>query len=165
MLDLKEKYLDLEARVEALEGATVSGVPKLSIAARFDAQYTRISEVGKNINAKIEHECSAIRAEMREGFAAVTERFSMVDERFSTVDERFNTVDERFNTVDERFNTVDERLSTVDERLSTVDERLMGIDERLMGIDERLNAHDQRFDRLETLLVGIDAKLSDARQH
>ncbi|WP_155126414.1 hypothetical protein [[Actinomadura] parvosata] len=158
MLDCAEKHLDLEARVEALEEAIVSGVPQQSIATRFETQYTRISEVGQNINARIGREVDSLRAQMKAGFAAVDERFEKIDLRFERVDERFQKIDLRFEQIDARFQKIDERFEQIDERLEQIDVRFEKMDERLENVEKRL-------DTIETLLVRIDAKLGDDRSN
>ncbi|MFC5829338.1 hypothetical protein [Nonomuraea insulae] len=150
-MDLEEKYLDLEVRVKALEATTVSGVPKQSIAARFDTQYERISEVGMNINSKIEREVGALRLDMKARFAAVDERLG----------ERFAEVDERFTEVDGRLKLLQTELTKVTEIVQTIHNDSGLRDLRIDKLEGRLDTHDERFDRLEAILVRIDAKLPD----
>ncbi|NJP89109.1 hypothetical protein HCN51_06535 [Nonomuraea sp. FMUSA5-5] len=110
MLDCAEKHLDLEARVEALEEAIVSGVPQQSIATRFETQYTRISEVGQNINARIGREVDSLKAQMKAGFAAVDERFEQIDVRFEKMDERLENVEKRLDTIEALLARIDAKL-------------------------------------------------------
>ena len=175
MLDLEEKYLDLESRVRKLEAASVSGVPHQSIAERFDVHYTRISQVGKNVNARITREAQAIRAEMRAGFAKVDKRFEQVDQRLDQVDKRFEQVDQRLEQIDQRLDQVDQRFVEVDHRIASLATEVkqlksetfqMGL--TLTKIDSDSERRDLRIDKiehqlggLEALLVKIDARLSD----
>ncbi|MFG1699402.1 hypothetical protein [Nonomuraea sp. NPDC049309] len=157
MLDLEEKYLDLESRVRKLEAASVSGVPHQSIAERFDVHYTRISQVGKNVNARITREAQAIRAEMRAGFAKVDKRFEQVDQRLDQVDKRFEQVDQRLDQVDQRFEQVDKRFEQVDQRLEQIDQRLDQVDQRFVEVDHRIASLATEVKQLksETFQMGL----------
>ncbi|MGR6916542.1 hypothetical protein ACU635_20050 [[Actinomadura] parvosata] len=117
MLDCAEKHRDLEARVEALEEAIFRGVPQQGIATRFETPYTRISEVGQDINARIGREVDSLRAEMKAGFAAVDERFEKIDARFEQIDVRFEKMDERLENVEKRLDTIATLLVRMDAKL------------------------------------------------
>ncbi len=62
-----------------------------------------------DLNSKVDRlddymraEFTAVRSEMREGFAAVDRRFDGIDRRFVQIDRRFEQVDGRFERSDER---------------------------------------------------------------
>ena len=56
-----------------------------------------------DFRAETRSEFTAVRAEMREGFARIEKRFDEVDQRFEKIDERFEKIDQRFEKSDERF--------------------------------------------------------------
>jgi chromosome segregation ATPase len=179
MMDLQERVRGLEARVESLEQAIVSGVPGNNIADRFNELHNRVDIVGKNVRSYIDKKFDELSTEMDVRFAKVDERFDAVDERFTRVDERFDAVDERFTKVDERFDkleaSVDQRFNDVDNRLALVmaevsmingdskrrDQRIDKLEKQLETQHEILLVHDERFDRIESLLVRIEGKLPD----
>ncbi|MGI5288805.1 hypothetical protein ACQEVF_36410 [Nonomuraea polychroma] len=161
----------------------------MSIATRIHTLGDRVTSVSKNILEKIDQEVGEVKIMMKAGFDAVDARLATVDERFDAVDARFTQIDERFDAVDGRFTQIDGRFGQMDDRFGEVDHRLSLVDGRLDimqtninglmdavakinkdstrrdlridKIEKRLEAHDERFDRLESILVRIDAKLPD----
>ena len=160
MLDCKEQCIRLETRVKALEDATVSGVPDQSIATRFETQYSRISIVAQNINAKIEREVGALRTEMKAGFAAVNQRFEQVDTRFEQVDERLGELDHRVSLLGTEISMLRSTAHEMSDGIVKINKDSARRDLRIDRIEKQLATHDERFNSIEALLIRIDAKLT-----
>lgn len=56
-----------------------------------------------DFRAETHREFTAVRTEVRDGFARVDKRLDAIDKRFDKIDERFDKIDERFEKVDEEF--------------------------------------------------------------
>ena len=120
-----EKAVDdpgkLPARVEALE-------------ARTDALDVQFGQFHTDMRV----EFSAMREEMRAGFAHVNNRLAKVDSQLAEVNERFAKVDDQFAEVNERFAKVDDQFAQVNERFAKVDDQFAQVNERFAKVDEQL---------------------------
>lgn len=99
---------DLQVRVAKLEARTVSGVPELSIASRFDALHERIDVTSKNIRDHVTEQVSRIDARIDGLEASMTKRFEQVDQRFELVDQRFDKLENHLVEVKASLRTLDE---------------------------------------------------------
>jgi chromosome segregation ATPase len=158
VLDLEEKYIDLEGRVKTLEAATLSGVPEQSIAARFETQYDRISTVANNINATIKREVGAVRTEMKADFTTVRTEMKA---GFAAIDERLGEIDHRYSLLSAEIDSLKSSTFEVSLGITALTSEGKRRDLRIDKIEKRLDGHDERLDRIEALLVRIDAKLPD----
>jgi hypothetical protein len=77
------------------------------------------------------------------------------------VNERFGEVDDLFSGVDSRLDQVQTEMTKVTALVQTIHNDTGLRDLRLGTLEKRLDAHDERFDRIECILVRIDAKLTD----
>ena len=74
----------------------------------------RLDDLNSKVDRLDDHmraEFTAVRSEMREGFAAVDRRFEGIDRRFEQIDRRFEQIDGRFEQIDGRFERSDERMA------------------------------------------------------
>lgn len=133
MLDLQTEVSDLRDRVAALEERTMSGVPDMTIAERFDTHHDRGDAMGKNVLDKIDkrtkelHQKIDARAnlldekiytlngEMMEGFDRVNRDIAQVELRIDKVHRRFDQQEGRFDRLElciaDRFTAVDKEMA------------------------------------------------------
>ncbi|MFG1706698.1 hypothetical protein ACFLIM_26265 [Nonomuraea sp. M3C6] len=117
-MDLQEKCRELDVRLSALEKATVSGVPGMSIADRINALGDRVGFVGNNILDRIDRAVAELKTEMDGRFAQVDERFAQVDARFDHIDKRLDGHDARFDHIDGEIADIKSILVRIDAKLT-----------------------------------------------
>lgn len=103
--ELREGLRALETRVTKLERSTVSGVPELSIAARFTALHDRIDVVAGNLRAHISSEITGVRTELRETAGRLNARMDTLE---SAMNQRIDTLE---SSVNQRIDTLESAMN------------------------------------------------------
>ncbi|GAA4068327.1 hypothetical protein [Nonomuraea soli] len=98
-MNVKAEIDNLKGRVAVLEAVTISGVPGVSIAERFDLVHLRIDHVAQNLRDHVTSEANRLEAAM--------------DRRFGEIDAWRTTVDAWRTTVDARFEKIDGELAEI----------------------------------------------------
>ncbi|MFI6480686.1 hypothetical protein ACIBH1_22360 [Nonomuraea sp. NPDC050663] len=151
-MNVKAEIDNLKGRVTVLEAVTISGVPGVSLAERFDLVHLRVDNVAQNLRDHVTSEVNRLEA-------AMDRRFGQIDAWRTTVDARFEGIDAQFAQIDARFAQIDARFAQIDERFAQIDERFDGIDARFAQVDARFEKIDARFEKIDGDLTEIKSLL------
>jgi chromosome segregation ATPase len=153
---------DLRHRVSTLEANTMSGMPKTTVAERFDSLHDRMDIVGTNVLDAV----SKLRSDTIKNLVDVHQQIGHVALRLDKVYLRLDQHDGRFNdlesAMDEKFGKVDKDIAElktdVGELKTDVGELKTDVGELKTGVGELKTG----FGELKSMLISLGAKAPES---
>ena len=148
-MDLHAAVMELTDRVSVLEERTVSGVPDMTIAERFETHHERADAMGKNILDKIDKRTKELNQK--------------IDHRANQLDEKIYTLS--IDTMD-GFDRVNQNIAKINHRLDQQGTRIDGLElsmaRRFEKVDTDIAELKGGFSRLEGMLISLGAKAPES---